>query len=89
MDHRKLDAALAAALEEPGDPAAPELAVFVHTDHPLGAEETGLMDRLGVSGATPGRNVFTATLSRRAIDELSEQPWVQSLRLSRKLRLLR
>lgn len=64
MDYRKVDAALAAAMEEVQNPEEPALAVFIHMAHAPRArgEEAELLRRLGVSGIAAGRQVFTATL---------------------------
>jgi hypothetical protein len=88
MDYRKLDAALAAALDEVENPEEPALAVFIHTAHTLSTTEAKFLEGLGVSGIGRKRQVFTATLSPRAIGELSEQPWLRYMKLSRRLRLL-
>jgi hypothetical protein len=88
MDYRKIDAALAAALDEVRDPEERFLAVFIHTTHPPGQAEAAFLERLGVSGIRGERQVFTATLSPRAIAQLSDQPWLRFLRLSQRLRLL-
>jgi hypothetical protein len=88
MDYQKIDAALAAALKDVRDPEERVLGVFIHVAPAFGPAEAAFLERLGVSGVTAGRQVFTATLSARAVAELSDQPWVQYLRLSRKLRLL-
>jgi hypothetical protein len=43
---------------------------------------------LGVPSAAARSGIATATLPPEVIDELSEKPWVQQLRLSQRLRLL-
>jgi hypothetical protein len=88
MDYRKIDAALAVALEDIEDAEEPACTVFIHTAYAPGTDEAAFLTRLGVNGVTRRRQVFTATLSARAIAELSDQPWVRYLKLSRKLRLL-
>jgi hypothetical protein len=88
MDYRKIDAALAAALDEVQDPEERALSVFIHTTHVPDTAEAELLQNLGIGGVTGGRQVFTATLSARAIGELSEQPWLRYMRLSARLRLL-
>jgi len=88
MDYRKIDAALAAALDDVQDPEEHALAVFIHTEHAPGTAEAAFLERLGVSGSTSAQQVLTATLSARAVAELSDQPWVRYLKLSRKLCLL-
>ena len=88
MDYQKIDAALAAALDEVRDPEERAISVFIHTEHaPMDAEAAFLED-LGVGGVTGGRQVFTATLSPRAIGELSDQPWLRYMKLSRRLRIV-
>jgi hypothetical protein len=88
MDYRKIDAALAAALDEVRDPEERSLSVFIHTAQTPGQAEAAFLEGLGVSGISGERQVFTATLSPHAIAQLSEQPWLRYLRLSRRLRLL-
>ena len=89
MDFSKLDADLSAELDQAtADPNEPAFLVFVQTDRPLGPEEASVLNRLGVAGNFLGRDLFTATLSLRAIDELSSQAWVRYLKLSRRLRPL-
>jgi len=85
VEYRKLDAALTAALEEVQDRERPAFTVFVHTERAPEGPEAALMDRLGIGEGTSGRRVFTATLSARGIAELSGQPWVRYLTLSRRL----
>lgn len=88
MNYQKLDTALAMALNEVQDPEERNLSVFIHTQPVADAGETAFLTNLGVSGVKDGKDVFTATLSPNAISQLSEQPWVQSVKLSQKLRLL-
>ena len=89
MDFSKLDADLSAELDQAtADPNEPAFMVFVQTDRPLGPEEAVVLSRLGVTGDFHGRDLFTATLSLRALDELSNQPWVRYVKLSRRLRPL-
>ena len=88
MNYRKVDAALAAALDEVQDTEEQALSVFIHTDHALGSSEVEFLEGLGVTGAIERRRVFTATLSPRAVAELSDQPWLRYMKLSRRLRLL-
>ncbi|GAB4533624.1 MAG: hypothetical protein Kow0063_15840 [Anaerolineae bacterium] len=88
MDYRKVDAALAAALDEVQDPEEPTLSVFIHTAYAPQDAEVAFLKDLGVRGVTGTRQVFTATLSPRAVAELSEQPWLRYMKLSRRLRLM-
>ena len=88
MDYQKVDAGLAAALNDVRDSGERALEVFVHVARDLDTSEAAFLEGLGISGVTGGRRVFSARLSARAVAELSDQPWVQQLKLSRKLRLL-
>lgn len=89
MDYRKIDAALAVALKDVKDPSERALVVFIHTEHVLSATEVAFLEKLGVKIGPGERQVFTATLSANAVAELSDQPWVKYLKLSRKLRPLK
>jgi hypothetical protein len=89
MDYDKLDADLTAELDEAAaDPSGVTLSVFIEAEKPPGPEEEAFLERLGVSGDLKGREIFTATLTAKAIAELSLQPWVRYLKLSRRLRPL-
>ncbi|MFH7024669.1 MAG: hypothetical protein ACHBN1_04520 [Heteroscytonema crispum UTEX LB 1556] len=88
MNYQKLDAPLAMGLNDVEDSLEPSLVVFIHTKTPPDSAAIDFLESLGVSGVTSDRNVFTATLSPNAISQLSEQPWVQYLKLSQKLRLV-
>jgi hypothetical protein len=88
VDYRTIDAALATALWEAPAPDERAFVVFIHTEHPPRPEEKEALERNGVRAGAKGRRVFTATLSPRSIDALSEQPWSRSLRLSTRLRPL-
>lgn len=88
MNYQKLDTALAMAMNEVQNPEERNMSVFIHTQPTTdSAGSTELLRNLGV-GVTEGKDVFTATLSPNAISQLSEQPWVQYLKLSQKLRLV-
>ncbi|NJM70096.1 MAG: hypothetical protein HC862_07605 [Scytonema sp. RU_4_4] len=89
MNYQKLDTALAVALNDVNNSQEPSLKVFIHTNiDSKNTEKTTVLENLGVTDVTPEKDVFTATLSPNAISQLSEQPWVQSIKLSQKLRLL-
>ncbi|MEH2360315.1 hypothetical protein [Nostoc sp.] len=88
MNYQKLDAALATALNDSQDPEEPNLAVFIHTEPTLDSAATAVLETLGVSDVTSGKDIFTATLSANAISQLSEQLWVKSLKRSQQLRLV-
>lgn len=87
MNYKKLDTALAMALSEVQNPDERNLAVFIHTEPVPDAKAAAFLESLGVK-VTSGRDVFTATLSANAVSQLSDQPWVQFIRLSQRLRLL-
>ncbi|MGI2904512.1 hypothetical protein [Tolypothrix sp. VBCCA 56010] len=86
MNYQKLDAPLSVALKDVQNTDEPSLQVFIHTK-PVSNAETATLENLGVSGVTRGKDVFTATLSPSAISQLSEQPWVQHVKLSQTLHL--
>lgn len=87
MDYSKIDAALAAALANVQDRESPSMDVFIHAARPLTGDEIAFFEKLGIS-AEPGKTIFTARLSARAIEELSHQSWVKYIKLSQKLRPL-
>lgn len=86
MNYQKLDAALAMALNRVQDPDEPRFMVFIHTEPAPDEAAAAFLERLGVSGVTRERDVFSAKLSANAIAQLSEQSWVQYIRLSQQLR---
>ncbi len=97
MNWGKLDAALAAAVGEPGARSRERsLTLFVQLD-PLGGPIDGdELSRLGIDVATltagssgdtrgtttEGVGICTVTVAAAAVAALSEQPWVRYLRLS-------
>ncbi len=85
-DHAKLDAALAAALEDQPAPDARVLSVFVELTGELPDFARSMVADLGLG--EPVGNVLTAALSPREVADLSDQSWVRYLRLSGRLRLL-
>lgn len=88
MNYQKLDAALAIALNDVSNPEESSLNVFIHTE-PVGNDDTAaVLENLGVKNSRIGTDIFTATLSPNAISQLSEQPWVQYLKLSQQLHLI-
>jgi hypothetical protein len=88
MNYRKLDASLAMALNEVQNPNEQSLVVFIHTQPNLEPDAITVLSNIGVRGVTPGKTVFTATLSPNAISQLSEESWVKYVKLSQKLRLV-
>ncbi|MCC5618759.1 hypothetical protein LC605_27455 [Nostoc sp. CHAB 5836] len=89
MNYQKLDAALATALNDVQDSQETSLAVFIHTEPILDSAAIAVLESLGVSGVSSEKDVFTATLSPNTISQLSEQPWVISLKRSHQLRLVK
>ncbi len=88
MNYQKLDAALVTALNDVQNSEKPSLGVFIHTEPTLDSAATAVLESFGVSGATSGQDIFTATLSPDAISQLSEQPWVRYLKRSQQLHLV-
>jgi hypothetical protein len=89
MNYQKLDAALTVALNQVQNLDERCLIVFIHIRLDVDyARVNAFLQDLGVSEVTDGKDIYTATLSPNAISLLSEQPWVQHVRLSRKFRLL-
>lgn len=88
MNYQKLDAALAMAIDDVESLDECSLVVFIHTEPVPDHNARTLLEKLGVSNVTSGRDVFTATLSVNGVAQLSQQSWVQYLKLSHKLRLL-
>lgn len=87
MNYQKLDAPLSLALNDAQNSQEQSLEVFIHTEPVTDCSKLEVLENLGVTSVTSGQDVFTATLSPNAISQLSEQPWVKSLRLSQKLNL--
>ncbi|MCC5651611.1 hypothetical protein LC609_17615 [Nostoc sp. XA013] len=88
MNYQKLDAALTTALNDVQSLEESNLGVFIHTEPILDSAATAVLERLGVSGVTSGKDIFTATLSPNAISQLSEQSWVKYLKRSQQLGLV-
>ena len=88
MNYQKLDAALATAVNDVQNLEKPSLTVFIHTEPILNSAATTVLESLGVSGVSNGKDIFTATLSANAISQLSEQPWVKYLKRSQQLGLV-
>ncbi|MDZ8227968.1 MULTISPECIES: hypothetical protein [unclassified Nostoc] len=88
MNYQKLDAALATAVNDVQNSEKPSLTVFIHTEPILNSAATAVLESLGVSGVSNGKDIFTATLSAKAISQLSEQPWVKYLKRSQQLGLV-
>ncbi len=85
MDYRKIDAALAVAMKDAKDLEERTLLVFVHTERAPSASERAFLEKVGSKVGLGEGQVFIATLSANAVAELSDQPWVKYIKLSRKL----
>jgi len=88
MNYQKIDPGLAGALEDALNPDARTLVVFIQTAGPPSPDQFTLLRQYGVSDADTDRQIFTVTLSPRAVEELSDQPWVKYLSLSSRLKPL-
>lgn len=90
MNYRKLDPGLALALSntETSNEDVRAFDVFIRMAHAPDTKEVTYLEELGISCPAAGRQILTATLSARAVDELSKQPWVRYLELSNDLQLL-
>lgn len=88
MNYQKLDAPLSLALNEAQNSKEQSLEIFIHTEPVVDSKAIAVLESLGVKDVTCGKDVFTATLMPTAISQLSEQPWVKSLRLSQQLHLV-
>ncbi len=88
MNYQKLDAALAMVLNNAQTQQAQGLEVFIHTESALEPTATTVLENLGINDVSSDKDIFTARLSPTAISQLSEQPWVKSLKLSQNLRLI-
>lgn len=89
MDYKKLDASLAMAIDEVDSSSEPTLLVFIHTNQQLDARAVAFLESLGIKDVTNDKDIFTATVSPNTVSELSHQPWVKSIKLSQKLRLMK
>ena len=87
MNYDKVDATLASALQQ-FSAASSNLEVSVRTVAPLNSAQEAELERIGVRGAQAGRTIFSASLSRDALDQLSEKPWIRLLSLAQQLRQL-
>jgi hypothetical protein len=88
MNYRKVDAPLAAALDEIKSAKEPLLAVFIYTAKSRDETATIFLNGIGVRVYSKNQEIFTATISPRKVKELSLQPWVRYVKLSQKLHML-
>ncbi len=88
MNNRKVDAMLAAALDEIKSAEEPLLAVFIYTAKSRDETATIFLNDIGVRVYSANQQIFTATVSPHTVEELSHQPWVRYVKLSQKLHML-
>ncbi|MDJ0678210.1 MAG: hypothetical protein QNJ36_22970 [Calothrix sp. MO_167.B42] len=88
MNYQKIDASLAMALNRVQNPHERSFVIFIHTQPILESTVKIFLMNLGISEITEGERVFTATLSADTISELSDQSWVEYLKLSQILRFV-
>jgi hypothetical protein len=86
MNYQKTDAGLASALADVVDSEARDLTVFIHTAGTPTQEQVTLLRQYGVNDASANRQIFTATVSARVVQELTQQPWIHYIRLASQLR---
>lgn len=88
INYRKVDAPLAAAVEEIENTEDPTLAIFIYTARSRDEAATIFLHRLGIRVYSTNQEIFTATVSPHTVKELSQQPWVRFVKLSQKLHML-
>jgi hypothetical protein len=86
MNYRKLDAQLAAAMDEMENLEEPALAVFIHMVRAPDSSAATFLKEIGVKFAAR-QQIVTAKVSPRAVAELSKQPWVRFVKLSQPLHM--
>jgi hypothetical protein len=89
VNYSKLDAALVSALKNLKGSQERDLSVFIHTGRPLDADEQTMLRKVGVSDLGENKRIFTAMVSESDVEELSNQPWVKQIKLSKTLHPLR
>ena len=85
MNYQKLDAALSLKLGQVENREEARFAIFIHIQSISTAEAMTLLKQFGVENPNGTQNLITATLSARAVAEVSEQSWVKYMRLSQVL----
>lgn len=74
------------ALAEVVNAEARDLTVFIHTAGTPTQDQVTFLRQYGVDDASADRQIFTATLSARVVQELTQQPWIRYIRLASQLR---
>ena len=87
MNYHKVDAPLAAAVDEIKNAEEPLLAVYIYTAKSRDESATIFLNGLGVRVYSKNQDTFTATVSPHTVRELSQQPWVRYVKLSPKLHM--
>jgi hypothetical protein len=87
MNYRKVDATLAAAVDEFKSAKEPLLAVYIYTAKSRDETATIFLNDIGVRVYSKNQDTFTATVSPHTVKRLSLQPWVRYVKLSPKLRM--
>ncbi len=87
MNYRKLDAKLAAVLDEMENSEEAALSVFIYMTPRPDPNASTFLKEIGVK-VSARQQIVTAKVSPRAVEELSKQPWVRAVKLSRPLRPL-
>lgn len=85
MNYQKLDAALAAAVDESKSAEEPLLAVYIYTAKSRDESATVFLNGLGIRVYSKNQDTFTAIVSPRTVKKLSQQPWVRYVKLFPKL----
>jgi hypothetical protein len=88
MNYPKIDATLAAAVDEIKNAEEPLLTVFIYTAKTRDATATIFLNGIGVRVYSKNQEIFTATVSPQTVKKLSQQPWVRYIKLSQKLHML-
>lgn len=88
MDYRKLDGPLATDLNRPERPADERTSVFIRTEPNLSEEAKRILADSRIDAGAGTGTILTGELSHEELDRLSEQPWVTTIHLARKMRPL-
>jgi hypothetical protein len=80
MDYAKLDAHLSAALTS--DEEERVYSVFIALEGVPGDPERRLLESLGIHAEALSSSLLTSALNAKAIERLSELPWVRYIELS-------
>jgi len=87
MEYSKIDPGLAGALEDISPDDRELLTVSVRTICPLSPDQQKELRRMGGKGVDSGLGIYSATVDRTTLAELSRQPWVRKVSLARRLNM--